>query len=200
VPEVRHYFRLQANPVAPGPGQSLTAPADRPSEVARPGPVLDSAKPKSVREDPAVESAEQESLLPSSPAKAGAGRRGSARRQQRGAPRQTSFGVRQEKGMASVYSHWAALPTLEEVDAGKSSAAKSRVAFWVMPEDASIYIDYEFVGTPSSLSVGLMVETGKHRLEVVRPGYIKRTVALDLSSEPKLVRLSLMKCSRWGRC
>jgi hypothetical protein len=43
----------------------------------------------------------------------------------------------------------------------------------VEPDDASVYLDGRFIGTGGELSrlrSGLIVETGPHRLEVVRPG------------------------------
>jgi hypothetical protein len=54
----------------------------------------------------------------------------------------------------------------------RSSGAHLRLS--VEPEDASIYLDGQFVGTGSDISLlqaGLPVAPGSHRLAVVRPGH-----------------------------
>jgi hypothetical protein len=54
----------------------------------------------------------------------------------------------------------------------RSSGAHLRLS--VEPEDASIYLDGQFVGTGSDVSLlqaGLPVAPGTHRLAVVRPGH-----------------------------
>lgn len=57
-------------------------------------------------------------------------------------------------------------------DRGSRSGAHLRLS--VEPEDASIYLDGQFVGTGSDISLlqaGLPVAPGSHRLAVVRPGH-----------------------------
>src|SRR6185436_19111203 len=64
----------------------------------------------------------------------------------------------------------AAAPSVES-DGGGNSA---RLRLDVSPDDASIYLDGNFLGTAAELeglSAGLVVTPGSHRLEVVRPGY-----------------------------
>lgn len=49
-----------------------------------------------------------------------------------------------------------------------------RLHLRVYPPDAAVYLDGHFVGTGAevgSLSAGLVVEPGEHRVEAVRPGY-----------------------------
>ncbi|HKY31079.1 MAG TPA: PEGA domain-containing protein [Candidatus Polarisedimenticolia bacterium] len=55
----------------------------------------------------------------------------------------------------------------------------------VMPPDASVYIDGEFVGTASTLSRlhgSLRMDGGRHRVEISRPGY--RTARRDVEIVP----------------
>jgi len=50
----------------------------------------------------------------------------------------------------------------------------ARVRLDVTPDDASVYLDGNFLGTAAELeglSAGLVVAPGSHKLEVVRPGY-----------------------------
>jgi len=59
-----------------------------------------------------------------------------------------------------------------KMDSMSSSGAHLRLS--VEPEDASIYLDGQFVGTGSDVSLlqaGLPVAPGTHRLAVVRPGH-----------------------------
>lgn len=51
----------------------------------------------------------------------------------------------------------------------------------LLPEDASVYVDGEFVGAASTAE-NLPLPPGRHRLEVVRPGY--RTVERDFEVQP----------------
>jgi hypothetical protein len=58
----------------------------------------------------------------------------------------------------------------------------ARVHVRVTPDDASVYLDGNFVGTArelEQLSAGLVVAPGSHRLEVVRPGYESEDVSFD---------------------
>ncbi len=50
----------------------------------------------------------------------------------------------------------------------------ARLRLDVSPDDASVYLDGNFLGTArelEQLSAGLVVAPGSHRVEVVRPGY-----------------------------
>jgi hypothetical protein len=63
-----------------------------------------------------------------------------------------------------------------------------RIRINIEPADATVYIDGRFVGTGgdlSSLHSGLILESGKHKLDVVRPGFDGKTVdfSLDAGSE-----------------
>jgi hypothetical protein len=56
---------------------------------------------------------------------------------------------------------------------GRSGSGQGRVRLEVEPDDASIYLDGQFVGTAQDLAQlrrGLLVEPGKHNVAVVRPG------------------------------
>jgi hypothetical protein len=58
----------------------------------------------------------------------------------------------------------------------------ARLHVRVAPDDASVYLDGNFVGTGrelEQLSAGLVVGPGSHRLEVVRPGYASEEVTFD---------------------
>ena len=58
----------------------------------------------------------------------------------------------------------------------------ARLRLSITPEDASIYLDGNFLGTArevAQLSAGLVVPPGSHRLEVVRPGYAPEEVRFD---------------------
>jgi hypothetical protein len=65
-------------------------------------------------------------------------------------------------------------------DDGGGNAARLRLD--VSPDDASIYLDGNFLGTAGELeglSAGLVVAPGSHRLEVVRPGYEAENVDFE---------------------
>ena len=67
----------------------------------------------------------------------------------------------------------------EELVQGGSMA---RLRLSITPEDASLYLDRNFLGTArevAQLSAGLVVPPGSHRLEVVRPGYEAEEVRFD---------------------
>jgi hypothetical protein len=58
----------------------------------------------------------------------------------------------------------------------------ARLRLSITPEDASLYLDGNFLGTArevGQLSAGLVVPPGSHRLEVVRPGYAPEEVRFD---------------------
>lgn len=60
-----------------------------------------------------------------------------------------------------------------EIEIPESASEQGRLRLDVEPEDASVYLDGRFVGTGEelgSLRRGLLVEPGRHRIAVVRPG------------------------------
>ena len=60
-----------------------------------------------------------------------------------------------------------------EIEIPESASEQGRLRLEVEPEDASVYLDGRFVGTGQelgSLRRGLLVEPGRHRIAVVRPG------------------------------
>jgi hypothetical protein len=60
-----------------------------------------------------------------------------------------------------------------EIEIPESASEQGRLRLEVEPEDASVYLDGRFVGTGqelASLRRGLLVEPGRHRIAVVRPG------------------------------
>lgn len=62
--------------------------------------------------------------------------------------------------------------------------SSGRVRLEIEPEDASVYLDGKFVGTGSDLArlrAGLVLDPGKHRLAVVRPGH--RSQEMDFEVE-----------------
>ena len=63
--------------------------------------------------------------------------------------------------------------------------AKARILFRVEPADAAIYVDDRFAGTAEelgSLTRGLMVGPGMHRVVVSRPGYSSESIQVDAAS------------------
>jgi hypothetical protein len=66
--------------------------------------------------------------------------------------------------------------------AGAGGGSMARVHLRVTPEDASLYLDGNFLGSArevGQLSAGLVVTAGDHRLEVVRPGYEAEEVMFE---------------------
>ncbi len=62
----------------------------------------------------------------------------------------------------------------DQADDRGSSSSGAHLRLSVEPEDASIYLDGQFIGTGSDISLlqaGLPVAPGTHRLAVVRPGH-----------------------------
>lgn len=58
-----------------------------------------------------------------------------------------------------------------------------RLSLTLEPSDASVYLDGRFLGTADDLArlhSGLILDAGKHRLEVVRPGYESKTVEFEV--------------------
>jgi len=63
-----------------------------------------------------------------------------------------------------------------------ADGSRSHLRLSVQPEDASVYLDGQFVGTGTDLSLlrgGIMVSPGNHKLAVVRPG--RRAVEKDFT-------------------
>lgn len=61
----------------------------------------------------------------------------------------------------------------------------ARVLLDIEPDDAAVYLDGRFVGTAAELEdgdAGLLVDTGPHELEVVRPGMASRTVEFEVEA------------------
>lgn len=64
-------------------------------------------------------------------------------------------------------------------------ASTGRVRLEIEPEDASVYLDGKFVGTGTDLArlrAGLVLEPGKHRLAVVRPGHRSQEMDFDVKA------------------
>lgn len=70
----------------------------------------------------------------------------------------------------------------------------------VQPSDASIYLDGRFLGTGEqlgSLRGGMMVDSGEHLLEVVRPGFATERVEFQITDgEEKRVQVELERGNR----
>lgn len=60
----------------------------------------------------------------------------------------------------------------------------------IEPADASVYIDGEFFGKASQLS-RVELAPGRHRIEVVRPGYKTEETEVEVEGEPKRVVVKL---------
>ena len=74
-------------------------------------------------------------------------------------------------------------------------AAMGRLRVRAEPSDAAVYLDGEYLGVASELGrihAALAVATGSHRLEVVRPGYISASRAIDVgATETAMVEIIL---------
>lgn len=68
-----------------------------------------------------------------------------------------------------------------EADQGREARDAGTLRVDVRPDDASIYVDGEFFGTARRAS-SLALPPGRHRVEVVRPGY--RTVEREVEVRP----------------
>ena len=62
----------------------------------------------------------------------------------------------------------------------------------IEPADASVYVDGEFFGKASQVT-RLELAGGRHRIEVVRPGYRTRETEVDIDREAKRVTVKLEK-------
>lgn len=74
-------------------------------------------------------------------------------------------------------------PSAERQEAASpAAAAPARLRLVVAPGDASVYLDGHFLGRGdelAGLSSGLILEPGRHLLEVVRPGHELETVEFE---------------------
>lgn len=63
--------------------------------------------------------------------------------------------------------------------------APGRLVLTVEPGDASVYLDGRYLGTGRDLArlhAGLLIDSGDHRLEIVRPGYADRAVDFSIAA------------------
>lgn len=68
---------------------------------------------------------------------------------------------------------------------GSFSRSKARIVFRVEPADAAVYVDDRFAGTGeelSSLTRGLQVPPGMHKIVVSRPGFGTESTQVDTSA------------------
>lgn len=84
-----------------------------------------------------------------------------------------------------------------EAPRADAASTKSRLRLNVEPSDAAVYVDDRFVGTAeevNSLDKGLAVPAGKHTVTVSRPGFVERTVHLEVKpGESQKVEVSLSR-------
>jgi len=62
-------------------------------------------------------------------------------------------------------------------------AERSRLRFEIEPSDAAVYLDDDYVGTGkelAGLSRGVPVDAGKHTVSVVRPGFVTKTIEVEV--------------------
>jgi hypothetical protein len=65
------------------------------------------------------------------------------------------------------------------------SSSRGRILFHVAPADAAIYVDDRFAGTAeelSSLSRGLQIRPGSHKVVVSRPGFDTQSIQVDVEA------------------
>ena len=68
---------------------------------------------------------------------------------------------------------------------GAATSDRGRIVFRIEPEDAAVYVDDRFAGTAeelSSLSRGLQVPAGTHRVVVSRPGYGSESLQVEVEA------------------
>jgi hypothetical protein len=70
------------------------------------------------------------------------------------------------------------------------SAERGELQLDIVPADASVYIDGEFYGKASQVT-RLELPAGRHRLEVVRPGYKTDETEVDIDRETRRVTVKL---------
>ncbi len=80
----------------------------------------------------------------------------------------------------------------ERVDrpSAPARAGRGEVFFEIEPADASVYVDGEFFGKASQVS-RLELSAGRHRIEVVRPGYRTEETEIEVGGEAKKVVVRL---------
>jgi hypothetical protein len=69
-------------------------------------------------------------------------------------------------------------------------SGRGEVFFEIQPLDASVYVDGEFSGKASQVT-RLELSPGRHRIEVVRPGYRTEETEIDVEGEAKKVVVRL---------
>lgn len=82
------------------------------------------------------------------------------------------------------------LPSVGETAANPSGSLDprpepGRLVLSVEPEDASVYLDGRYLGTGRDLArlhAGLLIASGDHRLEIVRPGFEDRAVEFSIEA------------------
>jgi hypothetical protein len=70
---------------------------------------------------------------------------------------------------------------------------RGRLRLSVLPEDASVYVDGQFKGSARQAS-SLELPTGRHRIEVVRPGF--RTDERDFEIETGVIQVLSVELQR----
>ncbi len=68
-------------------------------------------------------------------------------------------------------------------------SSMGRIAIVATPGDAAVYLDGHFVGTAAEiaeLSDGLIVESGDHMIEIIRPGYENQRVPVALAANERI--------------
>ncbi len=76
-----------------------------------------------------------------------------------------------------------------ETPAAVPSGGDGRIAIAATPGDAAVYLDGHFVGTAaeiSELGAGLIVESGDHVVDVVRPGYENQSVPVSVAVDERV--------------
>jgi len=73
---------------------------------------------------------------------------------------------------------------------GRPEAGRGELVLDIQPGDASVYVDGEFYGKASQVT-RLELPAGRHRLEVVRPGYKTVEKEVDIDRDPARVMVTL---------
>jgi hypothetical protein len=78
-----------------------------------------------------------------------------------------------------------------------ASSSRGRILFRVEPPDAAVYVDDRFAGTAeelSTLSRGLQIAPGSHRIVVSRPGFGTESTQVEVTEgQTETVEISLSK-------
>lgn len=105
--------------------------------------------------------------------------------------------LERRESAAGAASEWAPEARRERADEPwlDARAEPGRLRLEVSPGDASVYLDGRFVGTGDDLArlrAGLLIDSGRHTLEIVRPGYrsVEQEVEVESAEEAEL-RLEL---------